>query len=129
MKIDFNRQLQDLDGEDLRETSAVVLVEENGQITRQPLQGKLLDLKRVCATALNGKYQGEELSPDQHVERFSLALKIFNSNGDGIELKTEEIALIKTLLAKSGYTPIVVGQACQILEGKIEPEQAIAATN
>lgn len=119
MQIDFSRELMNFDGEPLKESQVVNLVEEaNGNIKKVVLQGKPLTLKTACVNAVASKYEGENLTPEQHVSRFLLAGKIQKSNGAGLELESDDVVLIKTLLAKTNYLPIVVGQACQLLEGK-----------
>ena len=100
MKVDFSTELTNLNGETLKDG--------NNPLT----------LKTICVNAVGGKYQDENLTVEQHVDRFMLASKIHKSNGDGLDLSSEEIVTIKKLLAKSAYIPIVVGQACQMLEGK-----------
>jgi|SRR4051812_41291525 hypothetical protein len=119
MRIDFNKELKHFDGEVMREGDSVFLQKENGQIQEVLLKGKVVALKTVCVNAVNGRFQDEpQLSVEEHTKRFKLAMDIFSSNGDGFELESEQIALIKKLLAKTNYPPLVVGQACEMLEGK-----------
>jgi hypothetical protein len=118
--INFFQELHNFDGTALQEGEQVVLIEQSGQITRQVLQkGRALTLKAACVNAIGGRYEGEQLTPEQHIDRFLLAKRIQQSNGEGVDLSSEEISLIKQLLAKAGYGPVVVGQACQLLEGKV----------
>ena len=117
MQIDFTQEIKGLDDEPLREGDVANLFDEGGQIRRVVVQGKPLTLKSICVNAVGGKFEGEQLTVEQHIERFMLAQKIFKSNGEGLTLESDDIVLIKGLVARTGYAPIVVGQACQMLEG------------
>jgi len=58
----------------------------------------------------------EGLLGPEKVERWKLAAKIF-ANHATIELTVEEVAKLKDLIAKAFPSPLVVGQAWQMLEG------------
>jgi len=58
------------------------------------------------------------LSGEEKVKRFVLATRI-ESNSNDMDFKVEDVAKIKQLIGK-GYGPLVVGQAWEMLEGKLE---------
>jgi len=99
MKIDFTKQLKDLDGK--------TIVEKDGAIT----------LKSICINSLMANYQDEKnLSGEEKFKRYELAMKI-SENGKDVDLKAEDISLIKQLVGKA-FTPLVVGQTYKMLEDK-----------
>ena len=80
---------------------------------------EVVKLKPVIVNALLGMFKDEEqLSGGEKLERWQLAIKINNADGD-IELSAEEISLIKLLIGKM-FTTIIVGQAFEMLENKQE---------
>ena len=98
MKIDFSRILTNFDGKPIL----------------TPEKGEPVDLKTASMTALLGQYQDERnLSGEEKFKRYELAKKIHQSGE--IELKSEEIALIKSLVAKA-YAPLAVGKLWEMLE-------------
>lgn len=98
MLVNFESNLVDFDGKVIPNTS-----------------GQPATLQGVSLDALMASYQGEEkLSGEEKMKRFLLAEKIHKGEFD---LAAEEIALLKALIGKA-FTPIVVGQAWRMLEGK-----------
>lgn len=103
MKRNLNVVLKTLDGEPLKE-------DHNGT-ARDVL------LSRLAVNALLVNYHDEQsLSGEEKVKRFKLAQQINDADGD-VEVTAEQVSLLKSLIAK-GYTPLVVGQAYEILEGE-----------
>lgn len=103
MKRNLNIVLKTLDGEPLKE--------DNNGTVRDVL------LSRLAVNALLVNYPDEQsLSGEEKVKRFKLAQQINDADGD-VEITAEQVALLKSLIAK-GYTPLVVGQAYEILEGE-----------
>ena len=103
MKRNLNVVLKTLDGQPLKE-------EHNGT-ARDVL------LSRLAVNALLANYEDEKnLSGDDKVKRFKLAQQINDADGE-VEVTAEQVSLLKSLIAK-GYTPLVVGQAYEILEGE-----------
>lgn len=77
-------------------------------------------LGSVAETALLGSYADEQnLSGEDKVKRFYLANKIHNNRA--ASLTTEEVTLIKRLIAKT-YNPLVVGLAWTILDPASVPK-------
>ena len=103
MKRNLNVILKTLDGKPLREAH------ESGE--RDVL------LSHLAVNALLVNYPDEQsLSGEDKVKRFKLAQQINDADGD-VEVTAEQVSLLKSLIAK-GYTPLVVGQAYEILEGE-----------
>jgi hypothetical protein len=99
MKVDFSQQIKGLDG--------VALKGEDG---------KELTLATVCTNAVLANFQDEaNLSGEEKVKRYDLALAIYSST-EPLDLKSEDVALIKKLVAKM-FGALVVGQAFRMLEG------------
>lgn len=77
--------------------------------------GRELSLASTCCNALLAAHEDERaLSGEDKVKRWKLAQRIHDATGE-IDIASEEVSLLKTLLAKS-YTPLVVGQAWSVLE-------------
>ena len=103
MKRNLNVILKTLDGKALREAH------ESGE--RDVL------LSRLAVNALLMTYEDERsLSGEDKVKRFKLAQQINDADGD-VEVTAEQVSLLKSLIAKA-YTPLVVGQSYEILEGE-----------
>jgi hypothetical protein len=78
--------------------------------------GKPATLAGVAITALLATYKGEEnLSGEEKLSRFNIAMKIKNATDVACELTVEDVALVKKLIGKA-YGPLVVGQAWKALE-------------
>jgi len=97
MKINFNQTIKNIKGEVVKD----------------------LTLKSVSIEALLATFEDERsLSGEEKVKRFVLATRI-ESNSNDMDFKVEDVAKIKQLIGK-GYGPLVVGQAWEMLEGKLE---------
>lgn len=98
MIINFEQTLKQIDGKEL--------VLEGGQPGT---------LKHFAVEALQLTFQDEQsLSGEDKAKRYILATRIY-ANPE-IDLKVEELALIKKLIGKA-YGPLIVGQAYQVIEG------------
>jgi hypothetical protein len=95
MKINFTAELKTLGGEPLQPPTTLKEVAVNILLT-------LLDDER-------------NLPGEEKAKRSLLATRIY-ANPENIDLTVEELALIKKLIGKA-YTPLIVGQAWQMLEG------------
>jgi len=97
MKINFNQTIKNIKGEVVKD----------------------LTLKSVSIEALLATFEDERsLSGEEKVKRFVLATRI-ESNSNDMDFKVEDVAKIKQLIGK-GYGPLVVGQAWEMLDGKLE---------
>ena len=77
-------------------------------------------LKKICVDCLYAQEVEsgvpKRLSGAEHVKRYDLAKRLYDSTGE-IEVSAEEVSLLKTLLS-SNYITSVVGPAFELLEGK-----------
>jgi len=104
VKVNVDLQLIDLDDE---------LIEvPTGK--EDPKTEPLL-LKNILINALITEQPNSGIAGNEKFERYNLARTI--KQGHDIELTAENIALLKDLVAKN-YTPLVVGDVWNILEGK-----------
>lgn len=100
MSIDFSAKIVDFDGNPIR---------PNPETTDE------LTLRDACVRALCLPYDDERsLSPEDKFKRGQLASQIYKSDSP-LDLKTEDIALIKRLIGKA-YTPIIVFHSWPLLD-------------
>lgn len=103
MKVSLTEKIKTIEGKPMQD-----VVDEKG--TKEDLV-----IKKVLTGALLAQYQDEQkLSGEDKIKRFDLANRIYKS--DEIDLKSEEIALCKYLVAKA-FGVLVTAQAWSILEG------------
>ena len=114
MKINFNRPLADLDGSPLDLTTMAC------QLCGRPKESRPATLRGVCADALVARYvdeqdsrSGRDLPGEEKMKRYALALKI--TAADEFDVTPEELALIRTLVAKM-FGPRVMGPAWAMLD-------------
>ena len=79
-----------------------------------------LTLKTVCINSLLGAYKDEKIDGVGKNKRFILAMKLHDT--DEIDLKSEDIVLLKELIGNS-YMPIVVGRAYALLENETKNDK------
>jgi len=107
MKVLLNQTLADIEGKTIREGG-----EE---------KGVEFTLKKIVINALLGNYQDEvNLSGEEKLKRWEMALTIKTAEST-LDLKSEDIALIKKLIAKL-YAVTIVGQAWKMLEKEVVEE-------
>ena len=136
MKRDFSLPLTDLAGDPVRDADAAsvnaVAAVRDWMALGMPSDGdarKQLDialkeapaltLGRAAVNALVTRYQDEQnIAGEELLKRYRLAKRIHEDTRSKLptELSTEELDLIKRLLVKLGYGPIVVGAATELLE-------------
>ncbi len=117
MKIDFNYKFVDLDGNIIRD----------GADEREEVDGKMVVTKKappftmrmacvnvLVLTRLDRSTKPKELTGQEKVDRYELAMRIHKSTGL-VDLSVEDIVLLKDLVG-STYPPITVGQAWDILD-------------
>lgn len=105
MKLNFNVQLLDLEGETFNDDK------------KQPLT-----LRRVCVDALGNALPGDEnLNGETKYKLYALADRIVRSvkANKECEISAEEISTLKERIAKS-WTTLVMGPAFDLLEKKNE---------
>lgn len=102
MKIDFSKPILDLAGMPVKQTEAA----DSPDAT----------LATVATGALMATFPDErELSGTDKAARFHLAMKL--TNGGDVDLKVEDVALLKNLIGKA-FGPLVVGRAYDLLDPK-----------
>ena len=95
MNINFNQIIKDIYGGEVKD----------------------LTLQKVSVDALLATFEDERiLSGEEKAKRWLIATRIV-ANPEDIDLETQDIALIKKLIGK-GYSPLIVGRAWEMLEGK-----------
>lgn len=121
MKIDFNQSLSGLDGEPLKDPKKYKL-NQFGQLAIGEdglaivLEYEPVTLSKICCEALMGNKPNEEISGDEKLSRYILAMKIRQAKGL-CEVTADEIVKIKKLVGEFMKT-LVVGAAFELLEGK-----------
>lgn len=109
MKVNLNDTIKNLKGEPIK----IRDTEEN------------MTLKFLCMEALIGTYESEKsLSGGKKAERWQFATRLQSTVGN-IDLKSEEISLLKELIGMA-YTPLAVGQAWQLLDPPASQEESNA---
>lgn len=108
MKIDFKQVMMSVFNKPLTDEE----IDESGVVKK-----KDLTLGAVAMSALLARLDGDDkLSGEKKAQRHSLAHQIVNAS-EPLELKVEDVALIKDLIGK-GFGPNVVGPAWAALEKK-----------
>jgi len=98
MVVEFDVELHSLDGSVLQDSAT-----------------QKITLKNISVNALLTPAD-EKLAGEEKLKRYNLAQKIYASTA-GIDMTTEEIALVKKLIGEI-YPPLIVGQTWAMLEGK-----------
>lgn len=109
MKVDFHKGLTTIKGnEPLKQK------QDDGTFAEMTLED-------VCVQALLSPYPDEQnLSMEDKNKRYKIAASISRTaEGEETNLKSEDVTLIKTLVAKA-FAPLVVGQVIAALEGDDE---------
>lgn len=100
MKVNFGRELRTLAGESIKGFAG---------------KEKLL-LKDVSIEALLSSFDDERgLSGEEKCKRYVLSTRIYGN--EELDVTAEEISTIKKLVGK-GFSPLIVGQAFQMLENQ-----------
>jgi hypothetical protein len=135
MKIDVTQTLKQLGGEPIMQEvrcakcvevyaaihkllspdARVELAEHQEEIERIVSdEPEPMTLRLVINRALTTPMKDDDLTPEKGVARFSLAMRVHNN--DEVEFTAEELTLIKNRIAKLFSSPLIVGQACLILD-------------
>lgn len=88
-----------------------------GEVVKQEVDGKAIEmtLKISAITALLTPIGNEEISGEEKATRFLLAERLTHDEAGVVDLKSEEVALLKKLIGVL-YSPLIVGQAFRFLE-------------
>jgi hypothetical protein len=103
MKVEFNKDFRTIEGEIIPESTEK--------------QDRPFTLKAAAINALLNSNQ-ETISGEESLKRYDLAVAINSANDEGLDLTAELVTLIKSQIAKT-YSPLIVGQAWKMLEGKV----------
>ena len=106
MKINFDQQFTTLDGSILKAR----VKDDSGEEKE-----RTFTLKWACTESLLASYPREEIKGEEKMKRFRIAFKI--EQGGEIDLESEEITKLKELIGIN-CSPLIVGQAWKMLEGK-----------
>lgn len=108
MKIDFTQALMTLEGAPLEVTAQAC------PTCDRPEETTTMTLRSVCINALLSQTRDEvNLSGDEKVRRYKLALQITNEDVPDLPLK--DVALLQELVGKL-YAVLVVGQVWKLLD-------------
>lgn len=132
MKVDVNYKFKDLEGKVVKEQ--VLDEDEKGNPKRDkegfPLLkfGTPLTLRKICIEVLVNPpvdidpqtRRPKEIESEKKLKMWNLAQAIHASDGL-IDLKSEEIVMLKSLINKRYASPLTVAQAFAILEPTKEP--------
>jgi hypothetical protein len=111
MLLDLYQKFVNFDGRVLRDIS--ISTNEDGVQTRTT---KDLTLERVVSLAL-AEPTNQKMSGDDKIKCFELLLQIIGHKDGVVELETDSVSFIKTLI-KPKFPVLVVGEAMRMLEGK-----------
>lgn len=136
-KVNFGQVLKEIGGRPLTNLNEEAMNRALIDLINQAVKGKwpaerLVDrvvelgatrepviLKKVCINALG---QGQEgIDGYEKLKRFKLMMKL--DSGGEVELSVEEIMLIKTSVDKAYPSPLVVGQAWNMLDPQGEAKE------
>ena len=113
MKIKLNQKMQEHDGSD------VIAGDRPPMTLKDVIIASLLAVKRDLRTG-----QAEEVPEKDKIQKYDLIRKIRDKKLE-VELKAEEVSLIKGLISKHQASPMIVGEAFQMIEGKYKPMEII----
>ena len=109
MLVDFKPLLKTLEGREMnlgRDPEGKIIPATLGNVAIGAI---------VAPVEVNG--QAQALEGLIAVERYNLANRIYEAT-EPLDLTVEEVALIKKRIAENYTTPLVVGQAWKMIEGK-----------
>ena len=109
MKINLTKKFKKINEDPLFKAE---LDEKTGAVR---VSKNVLMLKDICLNALLAEFPDEKPNGMENMKRYLLAKKVQLAND--IELKAEEVVLIKELVGRAYNSPLVVGQAYHFLEG------------
>ena len=118
MKVKLNTELKDFEGNAMVFAVAIAgqpATDTQPAVKAQPAVNATLG--KMMIESLLATFKDEEnLSGEEKLKRWQLAIKIKNNAETAVEMTVEEIALIKKLIGKA-YSTIIVGQVWELLEG------------
>lgn len=114
-KIKVTQSLKTIDGKPMKQKKVVGVGIVDGKQVQKLEDGGELKVRDILVDSLLADHEDEKgkLSADEKLKRFILATDI--QKNSEIELKSEQVVLIKQLVAKS-YNTLIVGQIMQIID-------------
>ncbi len=109
MKFDFGKVLLDFDNKPMPHHPPEIV--DGKQVIGKPI---IITLGYACRSALSG-FQ-DKVSPEEKYKRGNLAYNICNT--DDVDLKVEDVTLIKKLIGEF-WGPVVVKRVWDLLEKPI----------
>ena len=113
MKIKLNQKMQEHDGSD------VIAGDRPPMTLKDVIIASLLAVKRDPRTG-----QTEEVPEKERIQKYDLIRKIRDKKLE-VELKSEDVAFIKGLISKYQQSPMILGEALEMIEGKYKPMEII----
>jgi len=113
MKLKINQVLQEMDG------SPIQVSGKPPMTLKDVITGSLLSIARNPQTG-----QPEQESEKDKFDKYELVRKIRDKKIE-VDLKAEEVALIKKLIGKHQVSPLIVGEAFEMIEGKYQSMKKI----
>lgn len=80
-------------------------------------KGGVLTLRTIAENALLGTFQDDTATGEEKLKRWKLAQSIHSVEVGTLNVTSEDVVLIKRLIAKA-YATMIVGQAYEMLEGE-----------
>lgn len=116
MKVKVNKIIQNIYGEPMKSTRKKpgAMVDEN-DIESVKKGREDMTLREVIVTALVSPLPDEKLDISEQMKRYKLVTKIQATKIE-IELKSDEVVLIKDLISKTWPSPLISGQAFEMIE-------------
>ncbi|MCP4674323.1 MAG: hypothetical protein GY854_02155 [Deltaproteobacteria bacterium] len=109
MQFNVGKQLKDFEGNPILD----------GKLDTKGNPSKLT-LRKVCVNALTAPESG--ISGEDHCHRYQLAMQIYQTD-KAMSVSVEDIALIKRLISNAYPSPLVVGQALEMLDPSAEEKE------
>ena len=113
MKVKLNQKLQESDGTD------IVVGNRPPMTLKDVIINSLLAGKRDPRTG-----QIEDVPEKERIQKYDLIRKIRDIKLE-VELKSEDVAFIKGLISKHQQSPMILGEALEMIEGKYKPMEII----
>jgi len=119
MKINMNQEIKSYTGEAFVTGQKLEICPHcNGSLPQlDGNSGEPLTLKLLCARTLANLNEADskKLSGDDKADRGLLAIRIFDT-ADEIDLKIEDLVLLKQCVGSSTYNPVVIARAFEMLD-------------
>lgn len=126
MKVNFNQELTDITGKAIEEKETTSTcphcggeLEPGKNNTVVKGTGRVVKLKNLCINVLMQDSDEKNITADKKIHRAKLAEKIYTEENSAIDIRSEDIAMIKGLVGKL-YPPLLVMRAFAILDPEEE---------